>query len=94
MIVMGVILIVGFITVFVTIGYRIANPRAPAPTQSGTEQIYNTSISIPRGGEISDLKAGDERALVTITGLNGVQTLIVLDTAEGKIIGRFTLMQE
>ena len=93
-IVMGVVLIVGFITVFVTIGYRIANPRVAAPAASGAEAIYDTSLSIPRGGEISQLQAAEDRALLTVTGANGVQTLIVLDTAKGRVIGRFTLNQE
>ncbi len=93
-IVMGVVLIIGFIAVFITIGYRVANPRTATPSDNGGASAYDTSVAIPRGGEISQLEMAEDRALVTISNAEDVQTLIVLDTVNGRIVGRFKLEYE
>lgn len=91
-VVMGVILIVGFLAVFITIAYRVANPRAPVPGEGPAG--YDLPVALSAGAEISGIEFTGERALLTVTGPDGAQSLIVLDTERGRTIGRFTLQPE
>lgn len=88
---MGVILIVGFVTVFITIAYRVANPRVIPPGEAGHEGGYAHGVAIPEGAEISDLQFTGDRVLMTVTGRDGARSLIVLDATRGRTIGRFNL---
>ena len=91
---MGVVLIIGFIAVFITIGYRVANPRTASVGERAGGSVYETRVRIPPGGEISHLQFTGDRALVTLSDRQGAQTLVVLNTANGRILGRFTLENE
>ena len=92
-IVMGVILIVGFIAVFTTIAYRIANPRAAAPAgEAGAG--FETAVAIPPGAEVTGMEIADGLALVTLRAADGSTVVVVLDPAKGRTLGRFTLQPE
>jgi len=93
-VVMGIILVVGFVTVFITIAYRVANPRVIAPGEAGHEKGFEHRVAIPRGAGVSELDFTGDRVLMTVTGADGARTLIVLDAAHGRTIGRFALEPE
>jgi hypothetical protein len=93
-IVMGVTLIVGFIAVFTTIGYRVANPRAPGASDAGGNGAFAVDVPIPAGSAVADLQFTGDRALILLEGPGASQSLVVLDTARGRAIGRFTLARE
>ena len=86
---MGVTLIVGFIAVFTTIGYRVANPRAP-----GAGGPFAVDVAIPPGSTVAELRFTGDRALIMLEGPGASHSLVVLDTARGRAIGRFTLGRE
>jgi hypothetical protein len=93
-VVMGVILVVGFIAVFITIAYRVANPRVIAPGEAGHEKGFEHRVALPGGAEVSGLEFTGDRVLVTVTAADGAKSLIVLDATRGRTIGRFALEPE
>jgi hypothetical protein len=94
-ILMGVILIVGFLVVFITIGYRIANP----PNTSSDDiknglSSFTTDITVGPKVIIEDLAFSGKRAVLTLREDDNSSELIVLDTERGRILGRFNLTTE
>ncbi len=92
---MGVILIVGFLVVFITIGYRIANP----PNTSSDDiknglSSFTTDITVGPKVIIEDLAFSGKRAVLTLREDDNSSELIVLDTERGRILGRFNLTTE
>lgn len=92
-IVMGILLVVGFILVFSTIIYRTVNlgDDEGAPGVATTAKGYDRAIALPAGAQVQRVTPDSDRLLVEVVQADGVRMLIVLDARRGREIGRFRL---
>jgi len=84
---MGVLLIIGFIVVFVTIGYRVANP---VTDHNDDNILLNNKINVKSDSLIVDINNEGKKTLVTIRNTDQSYDLITLDTDKGIIVNTFT----
>jgi hypothetical protein len=84
---MGVLLVVGFIVVFVTIGYRVANPET---NNTNDNILLNNKINIKQDSLIVDINNEGKKTLITIRNVDQSYDLITLDTTRGTILNTFT----
>ena len=99
---MGVILIVGFAAVFITIGYRVANPERPvdalvgdaAGSAAAPAAFGTVSLDAPAGARVVGTALDGTRALITVRAGSGPDTVIVVDLATGAEIGRIAVGAE
>ena len=99
---MGVILIVGFAAVFITIGYRVANPERPvdavvegaADSGGATVTFGNVALDAPEGARVVGTTTDGNRALITVRAASGPDTVIVVDLVTGAEIGRIAVGAE
>ena len=91
---MGVLLIVGFIVVFITIIYRVVASGDASQAAAPRGVFGQVDVNIPAGATIVSTTVDGDRALVRMSGADGVQTLIVFDIRRGHEVGRFRLNSE
>ena len=92
---MGILLIVGFMVVVITIAYRAvklgqkADPPAAQviDTQSGFPQL---DLDIAPGSSVSRIELGGDRMAVHVTG-GASDEILIIDIASGKLVGRVRL---
>ena len=84
---MGVLLVIGFIVVFITIGYRVANPEAD---NNNDNILLNNKIMVKPDSLIVDINNEGKKTLITIRNVDQSYDLITLDTARGTILNTFT----
>jgi hypothetical protein len=86
---MGAALVAGFAVVITTIVYRAANPEAgSAAADQGFGEVQ---VAAPPGAQVVGTVLDGRRALVTLRGADGRETLIILDVIRGQEVGRFAL---
>ncbi|MDC3272297.1 hypothetical protein OAU72_02190 [Hyphomicrobiales bacterium] len=84
---MGVLLVIGFIVVFITIGYRVANPEAD---NNNDNILLNNKIMVKPDSLIVDINNEGKKTLITIRNKDESYDLITLDTSKGIILNTFT----
>lgn len=78
---MGLVILVGFIVVVVTIVQRLANPAGEAAT--GT-----VAVPVPPGCWIADGWSADGRLYLRLDGAApACRQIVILDPASGKVVG-------
>ena len=92
-IVMGVLLVVGFVVVFSTIIYRTVNlgDGVSGAASEGAAAGYERNVTLPAGARIEQVTADNDRLLVEVVEAEGARLLVVLDARRGREIGRFRL---
>lgn len=84
-IVLGVLLVVAFITVFGVIGYRFAHPRLAAEPGFGT-----ITAVIPPGAKIGQMTLDGDRIVILVTTERD-QKILLFDLRKGKLLGTIVL---
>ena len=87
-VVMGVVLVAGFIALFVAVGARVA-PRRTEP--SAAHSLAPSVIDIPRGARIEAMAAAPDRLVLDLVLPNGDRQIISIDTTTGTRIGTIEL---
>jgi hypothetical protein len=87
-VVMGVMLIAGFIALFVAVGARVAHRR---PEPSAAHSIAQNVIDIPRGARVEAMAAAPDRLVLDLVLPNGDRQIISIDTTTGARIGTIEL---
>jgi hypothetical protein len=94
-VIMGVLLIVGFIIVFGTIIYRVVAPGDEAGDAAAPRGVYGAvDVALPAGAAIVSTGVSGDRAVVRIRAGDGTESLVVLDLRRGHELGRFRLTGE
>jgi uncharacterized protein DUF6476 len=87
-VVMGVMLIVGFVALLAVIAGRVSRSgsalNAPRP-------FATTPIDIPRGARIEAMTAGTDRLILGLALPEGGRQLLVIDMATGALLGTIEL---
>lgn len=96
---MAIILLLGFVAVFITIGVRVANLGSDEGEQAaGTAAVQvpvrafgAVSLNVPDGSEILHTALDGSRGLITVRLGDGRQAVIVIDLSTGAELGRLTV---
>jgi hypothetical protein len=84
-IVMGVMLLVGFIALIVVIAERASKKTADRPAIPATGQPLTAApVELPRGARIENMAAGTDRVVVDLVLPDGEHRLLVIDLATGR----------
>ncbi len=90
----GGIMMLGLIAVFAAIVYRVGalgnDEAAPAAFAAPVE----AAIDIPAGARIVSAELDGERALLTLQDADGATSLLLVDLATGRTLGRYSLRPE
>ena len=89
-IVMGVLLVVGFIVVFATIIYRAVNLPSSKSSSSAGGGFGELSIPVPPDARVERMVINGNRLHVQTTSASGDQ-ILVMDTRTGAFLGRVLL---
>jgi hypothetical protein len=91
-VVMGVMLVGGFIALVVSIAYRAKHRQATAPAASVAPAPYAAPpIELPAGARIEAMALGADRLVLNIITPDGDRELLVLDLASGRRLGTIPL---
>jgi hypothetical protein len=88
-IVMGVLLVVGFMVLVATIAARLPH-RAPEPGAAFTAP----PITLPPGAKIERMSTGPDRIVLAIALPDGTQQLLTIDLQTGRLLGTIPLRQQ
>jgi hypothetical protein len=78
---MGVILVVGFLVVVVTLFNRLTNPREP-------KALGQVAVTVPAGCQLADAWSEDEQLYLRYAG-EGCGLVVVLDAESGRELARY-----
>lgn len=90
--IMGVLLVVGFFVVFVTIIYRVVSPGDDREAAAARGVFGEVDVALPVGARIVGTEYAGDKAIVRLRDAGGLETLIILDTKRGHEAGRFQLV--
>jgi hypothetical protein len=83
-VVMGVMLVVGFVALIVGIAGRMSRSGHPPAT---ARVFAARPIDIPRGARIETMTAGGDRLVVGLELADGNRQLVIIDLASGARLG-------
>lgn len=78
---MGVVIVVGFFVVVVTLVDRLANPRQP-------RTLGEVAVAVPAGCRLADAWSQDDRLYLRYAG-EGCGLVVALDAESGQELGRY-----
>ncbi len=100
-IVLGVILVAGFIAMIGTVVYQLSHmkKKAPAVAESAVSAEHlpvfgEISVPIRQGERIARIQPSGERLFIELATVEGNSRLVVLDQATGKVLGSIDFPQQ
>ncbi len=91
-IVMGVLLLIGFIVIFGTIVYRVVS--SPDPVEASVRgQFGSVDVSVANGTSLLGTTFIEDR-LSIVTSSEGIAEVIIIDTKRGIELGRVRLVPQ
>lgn len=88
-IVLGVMLVVGFVALVVVIAHRVAN-RQPAPP-SPSAPFLAQALELPAGARIETIAVGPDRVVLHLLFPDGAREIVIVDLASGRRLGTIPL---
>ena len=87
-VVMGVMLVVGFVALVIAIAERVSNKgaRHAAAPAAPTQAVTAPTIDLPTGAHIETMTAGSDRLVLDIALSGGEHRLLILDLATGRTL--------
>ena len=100
-IVLGVILVVGFLAMIGTVVYQLSHMKKKAPTAAATTVsgeslpvFGDVSVPIRQGERIARIQPSGDRLIIELATVEGDSRLVVLDQATGKVLGSIAFPQQ
>jgi hypothetical protein len=91
-IVMGIILVGGFVALIISIAYMTKHRETALPVPATTRSPYAApAIELPAGARIEAMALGADRLVLNIITPDGNRELLVLDLASGRRLGTIPL---
>ena len=91
-IVMGVMLVGGFVALIISIAYMAKHKDTTVPVPAATRAPYAApAIELPAGARIEAMALGADRLVLNIITPDGNRELLVLDLASGRRRGTIPL---
>jgi len=85
-IVMGLMIVVGFIVVASEIARRMSSASTSASPASGAA-TFARSIALPSGAQLVSIDAAGDRLAVHVRSVEGRSTLYIVDPRNGTLLG-------
>lgn len=86
-IVMGVLIVVGFIVVFVELGRRLVKSPTSEPATTKSRSFGDVTVPIPEGAKVESVSTTDGRTIALVRLRDGAAALYVIDAASGALLG-------
>lgn len=91
-VVMGIMLVVGFVALIAVIAGRVANKQKAIEAGGATTVPFAAApIDLPAGARIETLAVGPDRIVVDLMLAGGERQLVVIDLASGRKLGTVPL---
>lgn len=91
-VVMGIMLVGGFVALIISIAYMAKHRPAAAPAASAAPVPYAAPpIELPSGARIETMALGANRLVLSIVMPEGNRELLLLDPASGRRLGTIPL---
>ena len=92
-VVMGLMIVAGFVVIAVTIFQRATAPGADMTDRraAATEPFGKVEFALPPGAAVLDSTIEDGRLLVRLRLADGATRLMILDLADGALVGTVDL---
>jgi hypothetical protein len=91
-VVMGVMLVVGFVALVISIAYVAKHRQTAAPLVTAGPAPYTApAIELPAGARIETMALATNRLVLSIIMPDGDRELLVLDPASGRRLGTIPL---
>ena len=87
-VVMGILLVGGFVTLIAVIANRVAQREAARPA---AQPFAAAPIELPAGARIETVAVGPDRLVVHLALPDGNRELLILDLATGRRLGTIPL---
>jgi hypothetical protein len=82
-IVMGLLIVAGFVVIAAEIARRMSSASAPAAPTTG----FAKDIALPSGAQVVSVSAAGERIAVHVKAVDGRSTLYIVDPRSGALLG-------
>ena len=86
-IVMGLLIVAGFVVIAAEIARRMSTPNAARPPASGTASGFNERIALPPGARVVSMNAIGDRLVVHIETQGGPSAAYIVDPRNGALLG-------
>jgi hypothetical protein len=90
----GGIMMLGLIAVFSTIVYKLNEGAAGRTSRFSAALPVEGRVAIPIGARVVSTALDGDRALLTLSGPDGQTSLLLVDLADGAILGRYAIAPE
>ena len=91
-VVMGIMLVGGFVTLIAVIANRVAQRQAEVATAPVTTAPFTADpVELPAGARIETIAVGPDRLAVNIVLPDGNRELVIIDLASGRRLGGIPL---
>jgi len=84
-VVMGLLIVAGFIVIAAEIARRMSNPNAGRTPAGGS--VYSERIALPPGSQVISINAVGDRLAVHVEDRNGLTTAYIVDPRTGALVG-------
>jgi hypothetical protein len=86
-IVMGLMIVVGFVVVASEIARRMSNASTSASPAASSGATFARSIALPSGSQVVSVDAAGDRIAVHVRSVEGRSTLYIVDPRNGALLG-------
>ncbi len=84
-IVMGLLIIAGFVVIAAEIARRMSTANATRPPAGGT--AFAERIALPSGAQVLSMTTAGDRLVVHVEGQDGLSTAYIVDPRSGALLG-------
>src|SRR4051794_25572412 len=84
-VVMGIMLVVGFVALIAAIAYRMSHPRVPSEPTTPSRPFSAPALDLPLGAHIEAMTVGADRLVLNLLLRDGGRQLLILDLSTGRL---------
>jgi hypothetical protein len=86
-IVMGLLIVAGFVVIAAEIARRMSTPNAARPPASGMTSGFSERIALPSGARVVSMNAVGDRLVVHVETQGGPASAYIVDPRNGALLG-------
>ena len=86
-IVMGLLIVAGFVVIAAEIARRMSTPNAARPPASGVASGFSERIALPSGARVVSMNAVGDRLVVHVETQGGPSAAYIVDPRSGALLG-------
>lgn len=86
-IVMGLLIVAGFVVIAAEIARRMSTPNAARPPASGSASGFSERIALPSGARVVSVNAVGDRLVVHVEIQGGPSAAYIVDPRNGALLG-------